>query len=97
MAIDNVDVTGNRDIAQRKPLHRERIIRTFNNRGQDISNLSLNLISVADTQGGANQKPFDPIFETLPLTQDQKIVNFKLVSGGGAQDVVFFKELVKSI
>lgn len=98
MAIDNVDVTGNRDIAQRQPLHRERILRTFNNRGQDISNLSLDLISVTGTQGGANQIPFDPIFETLPLTQAQKIVNFKIVQGGGgAQDVVFFKELVKSI
>ena len=98
MAIDNVDVTGNRDVAQRQPLHRERILRTFNNRGQDISNLSLDLIGVAGTQGGANQIPFDPIFETLPLTQAQKIVNFKIVQGGGgAQDVVFFKELVKSI
>ena len=98
MSIDNVDVTGNRDVAQRQPLHRERILRTFNNRGQDISNLSLDLIGVAGTQGGANQIPFDPIFETLPLTQAQKIVNFKIVQGGGgAQDVVFFKELVKTI
>jgi hypothetical protein len=96
MSIDNVDVTGNRDVAQRKPLHRERILRTFNNRGQDISNLSLNLLAVAETQGTANQIAFDPIFETLPLTQDQKIVNFKITSAG-AQDVVFFKELVKSI
>ena len=98
MSIDNVDVTGNRDVAQRQPLHRERILRTFNNRGQDISNLSLDLIGVAGTQGGANQIPFDPIFETLPLTQDQKIVNFKITQdGGGAEDVVFFKELVKTI
>ena len=99
MSIDNVDVTGNRDVAQRQPLHRERILRTFNNRGQDISNLSLALISVEDLQqGSANEIPFDPIFETLPLTQAQKIVNFKITQGGGgAQDVVFFKELVKSI
>ena len=60
----------------------------------------MDLIGVAGTQGGANQIPFDPIFETLPLTQDQKIVNFKITQdngGNGAQDVVFFKELVKSI
>ena len=97
MSIDNVDVSGNRDIVYNKPLHRDRIIRTFNNRGQNISNFSLNAIKIGAQQAGdANQLALYPIFETLPLTQAQKIVNFKL-NATAIQDVVFFKELQKTI
>ena len=102
MSIDNLDVSGNRDIAYGKPLHRDRMTRTFNNRGQNISNFSLNAIRVGaeQTGGGAvrpNQVPLYPIAETLPLTQAQKIVNLKLNSAAAIQDVIFYKELVKTI
>ena len=97
MSIDNVDVSGNRDIVYNKPLHRDRITRTFNNRGQNISNFSLNAIKIGAQQAGdANQLALYPIYETLPLTQAQKIINFKL-NAPAIQDVVFFKELQKSI
>ncbi len=102
MAIDNVDVSGNRDIVYNAPLHRDRISRTFNNRGQNISNFSLNALKVgaAQTAGGGarpNQIDLYPIFETLPLTQAQKIINFKLTAAAAVQDVIFYKELVKTI
>ena len=97
MSIDNVDVSGNRDIVYNKPLHRDRIARTFNNRGQNISNFSLNAIKIGAQQAGdANQLALYPIYETLPLTQAQKIINFKL-NAPAIQDVVFFKELQKTI
>ena len=97
MSIDNVDVSGNRDIVYNKPLHRDRIARTFNNRGQNISNFSLNAVKIGAQQAGdANQLALYPIYETLPLTQAQKIVNFKL-NATAIQDVVFFKELQKTI
>ena len=97
MSIDNVDVSGNRDIVYNKPLHRDRITRTFNNRGQNISNFSLNAIKIGAQQAGdANQLALYPIYETLPLTQAQKIINFKL-NAPAIQDVVFFKELQKTI
>ncbi len=97
MSIDNKDVSGNRDIAYNKPLHRDRIARTFNNRGQNISNFSLNAIQVGAAQlADANQLALYPIYETLPLTQQQKVVNFKL-EAAAIQDVIFFKELQKSI
>ena len=98
MAINNADVCGNRDVLYGTPIHRDRIQRTFNNRGQDISNFSLNAIdSEAAQQTNANQTLMYPIFETLPLTQSTKIVNFQLKSTGGAKDLIFYKELVKSI
>ncbi len=97
MSIDNVDVSGNRDIVYNKPLHRDRIARTFNNRGQNISNFSLNAVKIGAQQAGdANQLALYPIYETLPLTQAQKIINFKL-NAPAIQDVVFFKELQKTI
>ena len=97
MSIDNVDVSGNRDIVYNKPLHRDRIARTFNNRGQNISNFSLNAVKIGAQQAAdANQLALYPIYETLPLTQAQKIINFKL-NAPAIQDVVFFKELQKTI
>ncbi len=97
MAINNADVCGNRDVRYGSPLHKDRIQRTFNNRGQDISNFSLNAIDVdAAQQANANQSLIYPVYETLPLTQSTKIVNFNLVSTA-AKDLVFFKELVKTI
>jgi hypothetical protein len=98
LSINNVDVVGNRDIAYGKPLHEDRMLRFFNNRGQNVSNMTLQTISVDDEQNGAaNQIPFYPILETMPLTRDEKIVNLELNSAGGAKDVVFYKELVRTI
>ena len=85
------------ETAYNKPLHRDRIIRTFNNRAQNISNFSLNAVKIGAQQGAnANQLALYPIYETLPLTQAQKIVNFKL-NAPAIQDVVFYKELQKTI
>ena len=97
MAINNDDVSGNRDITYDSPLHRDRIKRTFANRAQNISNFSLRMIdNEAAQQAAANQTIAFPVFETLPLTQSTKIVNFKLKSAA-AKSLVFYKELVKTI
>ena len=98
MAINNVDVCGNRDVHFSKPIHSDRILRFFNNRSQNVSNISLAVIETdANQELGANQVPFYPILETMPITQTEKLVNLELNSVGGAKDVVFFKELSKSI
>jgi len=97
LAINNNDVAGNRDIAYKKPLHEDRILRFMNNRGQNISNITLNQIDTKQIQGAFNQIPFYPILETMPLTQEDKLVNLELNSNAGAQNVIFFKELTKSI
>ena len=97
LAINNVDQTGNRDIPWNKPLHKDRILRFEQNRGTYPSNTSLQLLKTQETQAGAaNQIDMYPILETLPITQAQKIVNLELTSAG-AQDVVFYKELIRSI
>ena len=98
MAINNTDVCGNRDVLYGTPIHRDRIQRTFNNRGQDIRNFSLTGIDVEAAQQDAvdQQKLMYPVYETLPLTQSSKIVNFQLKSAA-AKELVFYKELVKTI
>jgi hypothetical protein len=98
MAINNNDVTGNRDIDYNRPIHIDRIERTFNNMGENISNISLDMVktNVTVQQNDTNQAPMYPILETLPLQPQSKLVNLELNSAG-AQDVIFFKQLVKSI
>ena len=97
LAINNVDVCGNRDVAYNKSLHEDRILRFMNNRGQNVSNMTLHQVSTQKIQeGGANQIDYYPILETMPLTQGEKLVNLELNSAG-AEDIIFYKELVKSI
>jgi len=112
LAINNEDVAGNRDINIGSTLHRDRVLRFFNNRSQNVSNMSFNTVQANTPQGApgaagggtTNQGPFGPILETLPITQQSKIVNIKLSQSNGAdptkqgaQDVTFFKELVSTI
>ena len=60
MAINNNDVTGNRDIDYNRPIHIDRIERTFNNMGENISNISLDMVKTNitaqqnDDQSSAN-------------------------------------------
>jgi len=96
LAINNKDVAGNRDIHYNKSLHEDRILRFMNNRGQNVSNLTLHQIGTSETQGANNQVDYYPILETMPLTQGDKLVNLELNSAG-AKDVIFYKELVRSI
>ena len=102
MAINNVDVCGNRDVVYNSPLHKDRLLRTLKNRGDPVMNTTLHAYSYQPQEGTANQKPLHPILETLPLTQIQKLVNLEITqgdggAGNGAQDVVFFKQINRTI
>ena len=96
MAINNEDIVGNRDIHYNKSLHEDRILRFMNNRGQNISNITLNQQSTTKVQVAQSEIPFYPILETMPLTKNEKLVNLELNSAG-AEDIIFYKELVRSI
>ena len=100
IAINNVDQTGNRDINWGKPIHKDRIMRFEQNRGQYPSNTSLTILECNALQAtGGNQHRIYPILETLPLTKSQKLVDLRLDAGAGqtVEDVIFFKELVRTI
>ena len=107
MAINNVDVSGNRDIVWDESIHKDRMDRFFRNRNQRQTNSSLRQIACDQEQRAygavpgapGNQIPFYPILETMPLTQATKIVNLELqgTTTNDPEDVVFYKEIQKSI
>ena len=100
LSIDNVSSSGNRDVEYNKPLHRDRIMRFFNNRGQMVSNTSLIAINTGTPQEtNQNQQKIFPILETLPLTATQKLVNLEITAPIGAVPtaITFYKELNRSI
>lgn len=110
LAINNVDQTGNRDIVWGESIHKNRMERFFKNRNQRFTNSSLTQIDTTALQALislpaspvptlANQVPFYPILETMPITENMKIVNLELegVAATPPQDVIFFKELQRSI
>ena len=97
LAIDNVDVCGNRDVVYASPLHKDRLVRTILNSGESPTNLTLHAYQNGVGQtAGANQRPLYTILETMPLTRTQKLVNMELTSTG-AEDVIYFKELRRTI
>tara|TARA_R110002167_G_scaffold85579_4_gene232000 strand:+ start:760 stop:2394 length:1635 start_codon:yes stop_codon:yes gene_type:complete len=96
IAINNVDQTGNRDVAYNRPLHKDRILRFEQNRGTYPSNTSLQLVATDENQVNQEKNAY-PILETLPLTATSKIVNLEMVAAAAPEDVIFFKELVRVI
>ena len=108
MAINNVDVTGNRSVRYAQNLHQDRVLRFMNNRGQDISNLSLRTLDNVAIQGTnndtrTNQLQIFPICETLPVRPEPKTVTLNLEGNpiGTVSttigDVIMYKELIKTI
>lgn len=107
MAINNVDVTGNRSVRYAQNLHQDRVLRFMNNRGQDISNLSLRTLDNVAIQGTnnsrENQLQIFPICETLPVRPEPKTVTLNLEGNpiGSVSttigDVIMYKELIKTI
>ena len=94
IAINNVDQTGNRPINWGQNTHQDRMMRFFNNRGQDVHSLRLEQYDINDEQ---KVTEVYPILETLPLTRENKIVNIELNSAAGSQDLLLYKELIKTI
>ncbi len=98
LAIDNVDVTGNRSVVYNSNLQQDRILRFMNNRGQNISDIGLqSIITNAAQLAGANQVPMYFILETLPLKASSITVTFNLSYTVSVVDIVLYKELVKTI
>ena len=96
IAINNVDQTGNRSVFYRKNLHQDRVLRFMNNRGQTASNMGMYSLDSNELQA-RQQEDLTPICETLPLTAGQKTVTLQLLSVAGVNDVIAYKELVRTI
>ena len=107
ISIDNIDQTGNRDVVYNSNLHQDRIMRFFNNRGQNVDSLTLSMIDTIQTQGNSNatrtqQVDYFPLLETLPITNVAKDVQIQMTGGvvgapAALQDIILYKEVIRTI
>ena len=99
LSINGVDQTGNRDVKIGSALHRERIERAYNNR--DVPFKDRRLASILKTQNQeatrAGLAQMSVIVETLPLTDERKLVEVEITGAGAMTDIILYKELVKSV
>jgi len=107
LSINNIDQTGNRDVVYNSNLHQDRIMRFFNNRGQNVDSLTLSMINCATKQGSSNttrtqQVDYFPLLETLPITNTAKDVQLQMTGGvvagpAALNDIILYKEVIRTI
>ena len=90
ISINNVNQTGNRQVWYNQNLHQDRMLRFFNNRGQTIGSLRNEAV------GGSGTVDQYAILETMPLTQSSKNVDLE-INSAGIEDIILYKELVRTI
>ena len=100
MAIDNVDVSGQRNVDYAKGIHKDRIIRAYRNKGVPLKNLILRLYRMSRANGivtnaNTRNEPLSVVVEHLPLSEDDKLVQLEIDGGGtNVQDIILYKEVV---
>jgi len=99
ISIDNRDQTGNREVKYGQQLHKDRLIRAYRNKNTPLKNLSLMLMrtSAANANGPDRTQSLRAIVEPLELTDEEKNLQLQVNSAGGLQDLILYKELVKTI
>jgi len=96
LAIDNEDVSGNRDVVAFKQLHKERITRAYVNKSVPLKNLELRLYRHSATQANTRTEQLSAIVEPMPLTDEDKLVQLEITAAATNQDIILYKELVVS-
>jgi len=97
MSIDNVDVSGNRDIKFDSGLYKDRLIRAYRNKGVQLKDIRCRLNKLGETQATRNAEKNAIIVETMPLQQNEKAVNLSLTNAANVQDVKVYKEIIKTM
>ena len=94
MAINNRDVSGNREIKFAKSLHKDRIIRAYRNKGVKLEDINLRLNKLTQAQATRAADPNAVIVEAMPLLLEEKTINLELTNQTNCQDIRCYKELV---
>ena len=97
MAIDNVDVSGNRDVVFESTLHKDRIIRAYRNKNVPLKDLRLRLNKQIVVQSDITSAKNNVIVEPMPLGNEEKTINLELQNTAAIQDVLIYKEVIKTI
>ena len=96
--IDNVDISGNRDIKFKTALHKDRILRAYGNKSDAlIRNLELNMIKNAPTVQSAMRAtaPLAVICEAIELKDEEQNLQLELKAAANCQDIILYKEIIK--
>jgi len=96
LAIDNEDVSGNRDVVAFKQLHKERITRAYLNKNVPLKNLELRLYRHSAAQANTRTERLSAIVEPMPLSDEDKLVQLEIHQAVTNQDIILYKELVVS-
>ena len=95
IAINNEDISGNRDIEFGKPLQRDRVVRAYRNKNVPLKNLIGRVYKLSVEQQLTRADQLAAIVEPLELSQEDKLLQLQLTSSaGGNQDIILYKELV---
>ena len=97
MSIDGIDVRGNRDIEYAKPIHKDRIERCYRNKSVPLKSLELKMINLNATVAAQKGDALRVIAEAMPYTDQEKNINLELKAGAAIQDLILYKEIVKTL
>jgi hypothetical protein len=99
-AVNNEEMTGNRDIKPLTPLQYDRMTRCLDSTGMGLEWRNAQQAwfnnDVATLQAGSYAQRCSPICETLMVTDRPKYVDLEIVSGG-LQEIHIYKQMVKQI
>ena len=97
LSVDNVDVSGNRDIKFDSGLYKDRLIRAYRNKGVQLKDIRSRLNKMGLLQTTRNSEPNAVIVETMPLQENEKAVNLSLTNTANCQDIKVYKEIIKTM
>lgn len=96
MSIDNVDVSGNREVNYGQGIQLDRVMRAYRNKNVPLKNLEQKLTKINDEQDSMRD-PLACLVEPLVLQKEEKNLQLKLTAANNVADVILFKEIVRSI
>jgi len=97
IAVDNKDISGNREIVYGKSLHKERIIRAYKNKSVPLKNLELKLLKISDVQANLRTTELACIVEPITVKNEEQNMNLELTNDANVQNLIVYKEVIKQI
>lgn len=97
-AVNNEEMTGNRDIVFGSPIQYDRLQRCLNRQlGLGLKNAHQKFYKNTETQANAYASPVSLICETLQETEDNKKVNLEIECVAGLQNIILYKNMEKTL
>lgn len=95
-AVDNEEMTGNRDIVVGSPIQYDRLQRCLDRQlGLGFKNAQQKFYKSSEAQAAAYVGPVSLICETLHETEENKKVNLQIECAAGLQSIILYKNMEK--